>query len=180
MQLTTGNYRRDVNEPFYRETEQRVMTAFRQILPANWVIIDRHDYREHGDFWITDGQTRLVMDVKCDMWAARTRRLAWERAVIRADGSEEPGWATSGHLDFVIFVAPGVEDAVWPAWVLSVPRWTAYMRWRLQTCSRDQLRNRYQWREIQKWNDDGRCGSGWAIPLKELTARQLVHRQMLV
>lgn len=172
--LPTGDYQTDVRQPLYQQAEEKVMVAFRSLVePQGWCVVDRRAYREHGDFWVMNNDQTLVLDVKCDQYCSTTHRLAWERGVRRRDGSLEPGWATSGHVDYVVFVAP----QNWDAWVLNVPAWTAYVHQQEQHSSSEALQSR-GWRSITKWNTDGRCALGWAIPLAELRVAGLIHRKL--
>jgi hypothetical protein len=172
--LETGNYRKDVNEPKFKLAEEKVIQFFMDEAKDPWTVVDLRDQRVHGDFMLLNQKDggRIVLDIKMDQLYPTTRRFAWEKTIEHKDGTEEPGWGTSGHIDFVVYV---VDTPRWQAWMINAHT--------LQRFMNDLFAENILWtiigmgyRPFEKKNDDGRRAVGTAIPIRVLEQEGLIHR----
>lgn len=110
----TGNRAVDVNNPLFKEAEERV---YRWLLTREHSVRDCRKQNTYHDFVLND---LWALDVKCDQLASVTGRIAWELYIERRDGQLQDGWGRHEYLDYVAFVQPGDAEARWKLHLLDV------------------------------------------------------------
>lgn len=110
----TGDRAVDVNNPLFKEAEERVWKWLPSI--TSKPLRDCRPQRTYHDFIIDD---IWAIDVKCDQLAGSTGRVAWELFVAKGE-DVRPGWGQHEHLDYVAFVLPGDPSEQWPLYMVSV------------------------------------------------------------
>lgn len=100
---STGTRSRDVQDPLYKEAEERV---YRWLQEQGYSVSDERKAKTFYDFRIGSKTPAIfALDVKCDQYAATTGRVAWELFVEVGKNIRE-GWGRDERLDYVAFVIP--------------------------------------------------------------------------
>ncbi len=170
----TGDFKADVNDPLFKEGEERMLAWFRQHEASDawpWLVVDNRDKHREGDFILLprDGGRDYLIDIKVDQWSVRTGRFAWEEKLVQADGTERPGWGKSPHLDYIVYVMPEAvgAESLWEAWIVDARRLHTHVEHLTAHKSLQSLTG-HGWKQFDKHNTDGRRGVGWAIPRQQL------------
>lgn len=101
---STGTRSRDVQDPLFKEAEERVFIWLQE---QGYTVSDERKAKTFYDFRIgsANGQAVFALDVKCDQYAATTGRVAWE-LFVETRGNMREGWGRDDRLDYVAFVLP--------------------------------------------------------------------------
>lgn len=155
----TGTRSRDVQNPIFKEAEQRVY----EWLQANgYSIVDLRAQKTYADFRFgaAGKQPVFTLDVKADQYASETGRVAWE-IVVENRGRIREGWGMYKELDYVAFVLPnGPEPLSWPLYMVDVKQ--------VQRALDTIVEQHGDYVRFDKRGEDGRRAEGVAISLAAL------------
>ncbi len=108
---STGNPAIDVNNPLYKEAEERVLRWLRRKYGYSSVEDLRRGNLPH-DFVVRYGNAaRLKTDVKADQYMTQTGNVAWEEKLVLPNKTERDGWGRK-DIDRIVYVAPQTWEAL--------------------------------------------------------------------
>jgi hypothetical protein len=153
------------------QAEDRVLAWFRT---HQYEIEDCRKQHRGYDFRVRSRSDRpwIKVDVKADFHAEETRRLAFETVIVDARGFKKPGWGQLG-IDWVIFVLPS-DEGEWVAYFCRVRQWRILIEDKYDQSGTG-------WLRFNMPNPKtGNKGQGWAVPIEQLKAAEIIFKEEFV
>lgn len=95
-----GDFQRDINNPLFKEAEERVHSW---LLAHGHSVEDCRDAHTFYDFKVDNNRT---LDVKCDSRCQETGNVTWEIAVWHHSGRWQDGWGRHPGLHTIAYIMP--------------------------------------------------------------------------